>query len=233
MAHVTIERIAVVQADIATAITRTTSGSTLSQEEQDHLLAQSCAEACDLLNDWVHDAWWDRNLSSGDKTVKELLPAHKEFAEFLGPGLKDVLDRAKRNDVEVRDSTVDDAYTAVVATVRRFPRMKHKDLFETAHRRVIALQTEVCTLATEVRGGKKPEPAWRRRAAKALKAVRGSLLAITLALLATGPAAMAHNAANWGEPAVHAAEVIAVHYVAAQAQPGLAVSPPHAGPRVR
>lgn len=233
MAHVTIERIAAVQAHIVETVTRTTDNSTLTEAEQDQLLAQSCAEACDLLRDWVNASWWDRDPSSGDKTIKELLPTQKEFAEFLGPSLKDILTRARRDGIDVADSTVDDAYKMVAATARRFPRMKRESLFVEAKNRVTTLQRDICTLAAAVREGKKPDPVWRRTVRRVLKALPGALLSAAFAMLAASPAVMAHNAAAWGEPAVHAAEVIAVHYVAAQAQPNLVVAPPSAGPRIR
>ena len=57
MTSVTAERIAAVQAHITEAVTRTSAGSTLPRQEQDMLMAQSCAEACDLLKDWLDDPW--------------------------------------------------------------------------------------------------------------------------------------------------------------------------------
>ena len=233
MAHVTIERIAAVQSHIVETVTQTTVSSTLTEAAQDRLLAQSCAEACDLLSDWVNASWWDRGDGAGDKTIRELLPTQKEFAEFLGPSLKDILARARRDGMDVPDSTVDDAYKMVAATARRFPRMKRESLFAEAKNRVADLQRDVCNLAAAVREGKKPDPVWRRAVRRVLKALPGALLSAAFALLAASPAVMAHNAAAWGEPAVHAAEVIAVHYVAAQAQPNLVVAPPSAGPRIR
>ena len=57
---VTIDRIARVQTDVTEAVTKTSASSTLSGQEQNELLAQGCAEACDLLKDWLADSWWDR-----------------------------------------------------------------------------------------------------------------------------------------------------------------------------
>ncbi len=60
MATVTVERIAALQAGIAAALNQTSEHSTLPEKEQAGILAQRCAEACDLLGDWSAGRWWDR-----------------------------------------------------------------------------------------------------------------------------------------------------------------------------
>ena len=96
MTGVTIDRIARVQTDVVEAVTRTSASSTVPEQEQNKLLAQSCAEACDLLKDWLADAWWDRTRPPSDTPIRDLVPTQKELASFLGPTLKDALARASQ-----------------------------------------------------------------------------------------------------------------------------------------
>jgi len=233
------ERIAAVQAHIVEAVTRTSASSTLAEREQSRLLAQSCAEACDLLKDWLADPWWDRTRPSTDGLIKESIPSHKEFAEFLGPMLKSSLARVGQYGVSIPESLVDDAREKVAATARRFPRMRRRQLFEEARIRVSSLQQEVCELAAQIAGTIRPAAAppsdadWRRRARKALGKVSGVLLAVALAMAGASPDTVARNAAAWGHAAVQAVEVITVHYLADSAQPSAHVAPARAGPRLR
>lgn len=230
----TVERIAAVQAHVTEAVTRTSASSTLPAEEQDRLLAQSCAEACDLLKDWLADPWWERTRPSGDGPIREYIPTQKEFAEFLGPMLKTSLARAGQCGVTVPDSLVDEAREKIVATARRFPRMGRKQLFRQAEERVRSLQEEVCGLASEISSKARPvtDSAWRQKARKALGKVSGVLLAVTLAMAGAGPHAAAHNAAGWEHAVVRGVEVITVHYIADRAEPSLRVAPSRSGPRI-
>ena len=232
MTSVTIDRIAVVQAHITEAVTRTSASSTLSEQEQNKLLAQSCAEACDLLKDWLADAWWDRSRPSSDTPIKDVVPTQKELASFLGPMFKASLARARQGGVDVPDSVVDEAREKVAATARRFPRMGRQQLFRQAADRVGILQKEVCALASQI-GAATRSAAWRRKSRKALGKVSELLLAITLAMAGAGPHAAAQNAAEWGQAAVRAAEVITVHYIADRAEPNLRVAPSYSGPQIR
>jgi hypothetical protein len=229
---VTIDRIAVVQAHITETVTRTSASSTLSKQEQNKLLAQSCAEACDLLKDWLADAWWDRSRPSSDTPIKDVVPTQKELASFLGPMFKASLARAGQGGVHIPDSLVDEAREKVAATARRFPRMGRQQLFRQAADRVGILQKEVCVLASQTRSAEEAA-AWRRKSRKALGKVSELLLAITLAMAGAGPHAAAQNAAEWSHAAVRAAEVITVHYIADRAEPNLRVAPSYSGPQVR
>jgi hypothetical protein len=169
---VTIDRIAAVHADVVEAVVRTTSSSPLPASEQDELLARSCAEACDLLQDWLADHWWEQTRPAHDRPVKDYVPTQKEFAKFLGPMLKDSLVRARQSGITIDDSLVDQAREKVAATARRFPRMGCDQLFDEARTRVTALQHEVCGVAAQFRPSAEPAaPAeagrlgtWRRRA---------------------------------------------------------------------
>lgn len=232
---VTIDRIAVVQAHITEAVTRTSASSTLTEQEQNKLLAQSCAEACDLLKDWLADAWWDRSRPSSDTPIKDVVPTQKELASFLGPMFKASLARARQGGVDVSDSLVDEAREKVAATARRFPRMGRQQLFRQAADRVRTLQEEVCGLASQIGTATRSAAgaAWRRKSRKALGKVSGLLLAVTLAMAGAGPHAVAQNAAEWGHAAVRAVEVITVHYIADRAEPSLRVAPSYSGPQIR
>jgi len=237
---VTIDRIAAVHADVVEAVIRTTSSSPLPASEQDELLARSCAEACDLLQDWLADHWWEQTRPAHDRPVKDYVPTQKEFAKFLGPMLKDSLVRARQSGITIDDSLVDQAREKVAATARRFPRMGCDQLFDEARTRVTALQHEVCGLAAQFRPSAEPAaPAeagrlgtWRRRARKALGKVSGVLLAMALAMTGASPHMVTRDAVAWEQAAAHAAEVITVHYLAYSAEPGVHVAP-RAGPRVR
>ena len=236
MTSVNAERIAAVQAHIVEAVTRTSASSTLAGPEQSRLLAQSCAEACDLLKDWLADPWWDRTRPSTDSLIKESIPSHKEFAEFLGPMLKSSLARVGKCGVSIPESLVDDAREKLAATARRFPRMRRRQLFEEARIRITSLQQEVCELAAQIATtirSAAADAAWRRRARKALGKVSGVLLALALAMAGASPDTVARNAAAWGHAAVQAVEVITVHYLADSAQPSVHVAPARAGPRLR
>ena len=238
MTSVTIDRIARVQTDVVEAVTKTSASSTLSEQKQNELLAQGCAEACDLLKDWLADSWWDRR--SSDVPLKEYVPTQKEFERFLGPELKASLTRASQGGgVKISesraDTLVDEARQKVADTVRRFPRMRSTQLFSQAEERVRLLQEEVCRLASQIGSTAHPPPgpAWRRRARKALGKVPGVLLAITLAMASAGPHAVLQNAAEWGQAAVRSVEVITVHYLADRAEPGVHVAPSGPGLHMR
>src|ERR1700722_2073299 len=119
MAHVTVERIAAVQAHIVEAITQTSPSSKVPESVQDWLLAQSCAEACDLLNDWLADPWWERTRPAGDDPITKWVPTQQEYAQFLGPALKDSLAQADRHGFTIPDSLVDEARDSVAANAPR------------------------------------------------------------------------------------------------------------------
>jgi|GEM_PF-2803143 hypothetical protein len=237
---VTMDRIAAVHADVVEAVIRTTISSPLPASEQDKLLARSCAEACDLLQDWLADHWWEQTRPAHDRPIKDYVPTQKEFAKFLGPMLKDSLLRASRSGMTIDQSLVDQAREKVAATARRFPRMGCQQLFDETRTRVTALQHEVCGLAAQFRpladpaepADSAPRGAWRRRARKALAKVSGVLLAVALAMAGASPHVAMRDAVAWEQATAHAAEVITVHYLAFSAEPGVHVAP-RAGPRVR
>jgi hypothetical protein len=227
VAQLTIERIAAVQAHVVEAVARTTPSSVLPESEQDLLLAQSCAEACDLLGDWLTDPFWARLQSAGDGPVRESVPAQREFTGFLGPALKDAMAQAGERGISIPDpdSLVDKARQQVVATTRRYPRLRRQQLFSEARRRVEDLRDEVCKLVSMVKPGAPPGPRWRQAVRWTLSKVPGVLLALVLALVAPSAIATAQSG-------IHAVEVMTAHHVAAQVQPAVPVAPAHMGPRV-
>lgn len=239
MTGVTAERVAAVRAHIVDAVSRTSADSTLPELEQDKLLAQSCVEACDLLKDWLEDPWWDTVRPSRDGLVSEFVPAQEEFAKFLGPMLKASIMRAGKYGMSVPESLVDEARAKVAATVRRFPRMRRQQLFEEARIRVASLQREVCELSGQMSSrihsaaAEAPDSPRRQTVRKALGKVSGVLLAVALAMSGASPHTAAQNAAEWGNAAIQAVEVITVHYLADRAQPSIRVAPPRSGPKLR
>lgn len=234
MSGLTIQRIATVQADVVTALAGSSADSTLPEAEQDRLLARACTESCHLLREWLNDPWWSAARHGGNRPVKEFVPAQKEFAEFLRTGLKSYLNVAREAGINVSDESIDEAYEKVKATARRFPRLNRDQLFDEAQTRVISLRDEVCqaaSQATDKAESAAQRAAWRRRAKKTLVKVSGALL--TMVLTVAGPHAVAHDVAEWGHAAMQVADVLTLHHVADQAQPGTRVTPPPAGPRVR
>jgi hypothetical protein len=230
MSRLTMQRIAAVQADVATALARSSAGSTLSAAEQDRLLAQACIESCELLRDWLDDPWWSAARHGGKRPAREFVPAQDEFANFLGTDLKAYLNHAREAGIDVGDELIDEAYEKVKATTRRFPRLSRDQLFAEAQNRVGSLRSEVCQLASQAADDVK-SAAWRRNVRKALVKVSGLLL--TMVLTVAGPQTVAHDVAGWGHAAVQVVDVLTLHHAAGQAQPGTRVAPPHAGPRVR
>jgi len=79
MATVTVERIAQVYASLTETVNKTTGRSRLSAEEQDRLLAQSCGEACELLEDWLASDIWDGMRPSGGGPIAEFVLDQEHF----------------------------------------------------------------------------------------------------------------------------------------------------------
>ena len=60
MAAVTPQRLTAVYAGVNDVLARTSESSPLPGAEQDRLLADACAEVCDLLKDWLTSEDWRR-----------------------------------------------------------------------------------------------------------------------------------------------------------------------------
>ena len=142
MASVTVARIAGVQADIADALNRTSPASILPEAEQHSLLGQGCAEACELLTDWLASPGWDGMRPKSDGPIANWIPERDNLKKFLDPTLRDTLARADQDRNCIDTSLVDRAHEAVKDTARRYPRMKSRDLFLVARKRVEALEQD-------------------------------------------------------------------------------------------
>jgi hypothetical protein len=137
------------------------------------------------------------------------------------------------------------AVRAASATARRFPRMRSGQLFKVATENVSKLKDQVCDLATQLGDARRlatqvgyaSEQAagragrLRRTARKVLPKVGGFLLglSVSLALSVAGPRQVIQNVSAW----THGVPVVMAHYLAATAQPGITIAPPHAGPSLR
>lgn len=240
MDQVTIERVAMVQAHILDATLKTSADSTLSAPEQDRLLAQSCAEACGLLRDWLGSGWFGQVRPTDDRPLAEAVPTAEQFTRFLGPIFENALSHAAQAGITIDTSALQDARVKVAALARRYRRMKRRELFDAAEERVSALRDEVCQVATRLgnmlQAGEEPGPRaeqLRHRARRALTTVRNFLPALALAMagamLGVGPHQMAQNVSEWGH---EAASVVLVHHVAELARPTVRVAPPRMGPQV-
>ncbi len=118
MDRVTVERIARVQAHILEATLSTSENSTLAGPEQDGLLAQSCAEACDLLRDWLESGWFSQVRPSDDGLLAEVVPTAEQFSQFLGPVFEDALSHAAQAGIPVDTSGLQDARAKVAGLAR-------------------------------------------------------------------------------------------------------------------
>jgi hypothetical protein len=200
MAEVTIERIAAVQADLAKAIVQTSERSTLSEREQDQLLEQGCAQACDLLTDWLASEWWHAIRPSNGTPLGQLVPDRKRFEEFLGPTLKDVLSRASRSGVTVPPGYVDKARKALEATAGRHPKMTAAQLRQEVAGNVGTLKTDVCRLTDRLHhlGSTQQHRATRwQHARKALTTVWALVPAVVIGMAGVAPGQAARNLREW------------------------------------
>jgi hypothetical protein len=98
MASVTLERIRVVETQMAAAVTDTSERSMLPRIEQARILSASCAKACDLLSDWLISRYWNnlRPSQGGSDPIADFVPSRELWEHFLGPTLRDAYVRAAR-----------------------------------------------------------------------------------------------------------------------------------------
>jgi hypothetical protein len=238
MASVTVDRVAAVQGGIRDTLLVTSPHSALPAEEQDRRLAQSCAETCDLLQDWLDSGWFAEQRPAGDRLLAETVPGPEEFARFLGPPFADTLAWLEQRGLEVTAAQLARARAGVAALARRHRRMRRTELREVAEVRVRTLAREVCQAAAQLReialAGTSDEPAaptWRHKAQRALKKAAAALpsiaLSLTLSMLGAGPHQMEQSVSAWAHDA--AAEVVVLYHVAELAQPTARISPPETG----
>jgi hypothetical protein len=233
MASVTVDRVAAVQAGIRDALLVTSPHSTLPPGAQDQRLAQSCAETCDLLQDWLDSGWFAGPPAAGDELLAETVPGPKQFARFLGPPFADTLAWLARGGIEVTPDQLEQARVGVAALARHRG-MRRAELRAAAEARVRALAQDVCQAATQLgkisAAGTGDEPAghvWRHRAQRALTKAAQTLGPIALSLVLTaGPGQVEHSVSAWAHDA--ATEAVVLYHLAELAQPGARLSPPEA-----
>jgi hypothetical protein len=238
MPTVTAERIADVHKRIVEAINRTSERSTLSKRQQSALLGQSCAEICDLLEDWLKSSWWDEMRSSRsardrlwhlwsstDASPGEFTPSQRRFEELLGQAMRDVLVRAATQcRIDISGSDIDHARAALKGTALRYPWMTRQELFRDANSRVETLKNEVCQLAARLRGLIRTAGA-REKARAVLMKAAGLLIAFILAIAGFSPGDAGRHLGEWGRDIVEVIRVITIYHIAERAEPNRPVEP--------
>jgi hypothetical protein len=234
MAAVTRERMTRVLVHVTDAVLQTTERSTLSGPAQDALLAQACAESCDLFTDWLAgDSWAQARPRNRTARVAEALPEGEDYARFLDPTLTDMLVRCgPPADGLPADAAalVMSAREAVQHMARKHPRWPQPELFQEADSRVRALRADVCALATSLKDNmgqdegahKRTKEARRRRALAALKRTLAVIPALTLAMAGATPAQMDANLHAWTHDT---ARVVSTYLIAHLAQPDVEIGP--------
>jgi hypothetical protein len=223
LTDITVERIKKVHDHINDAVVKTSERSTLSKPEQDALLAQGCAEACDLLESWLDSGWWGRLRPADGGLVAECVASQEDFEKFLDPMFSSAMERAGQSGVGVPRELIDEARKAVANIGRRYRKMSRADLYQVANARVGELKRSVCRLADEFRQGRQDE-AKRRRARTVLAKVKNVLMHLAIVVTVGPPQATADAAGP--------AQAIMIAGIAQTAQPGVTITPPDAGPTV-
>jgi hypothetical protein len=238
---------------ITGALASTSEHSTLPDDEQDALLAQACAEACDVLGSWLESTSWARLSPAeafGRRTVADCIADWERLRPFLPsvgealariagrqgnvPGAPQVEDPATYVDKLIRNAT----YTA-----RRNRRLDGQGLYQTATSRLGDLRNRACKIASDFAedtlkrasdehdAAKTADEARRRKERK--KRARSLLLAVANVMLTivvtTSPAAVRQNVPEWGHDVV---QVLFVHQIAHTAAPTVSIAPPQVGPRL-
>jgi hypothetical protein len=225
-----------VQRHIYDALAQTSERSTLPGDEQDKLLAQACAEACDVLTRWLASPEWAALAPSGRGLIADAIPDWERVKPFLDPLRETLAAIAKRQkdlpviqEIGDPDRYIDRVVEAAEETARRHRRYDRQALFKTATDRASDLRTEVCELAGDLKS-QTTSAERRKKARSVLGKVAGLMLTLSLTMAGASPATMAQNIPAWGHEAV---KVLFVHHIAETAQPQVRVAPPRMGPRVR
>jgi hypothetical protein len=226
-------RIDAVGRHVQEALTRSFPGSTFPEKEQDRLLAQACAEACEILALWRDSPEWQGQCPATRAPVADAIPDWERIRPFLGP-LKETLAAVaqRQQDVPIDPASyIDGIIERAEETARRYRRFDRQQLFTEATDRVDRLRAEVCALAGDLKGDldHAERIAKRKKAIVALGKVAGFLLTMTLAFGGASPHAVQQNIPEWGHDAVR---VLVVHHAAETAEPQVRVAPPRLGPQV-
>jgi hypothetical protein len=230
------DMIETVQRHIYDALAQTSERSVLPDEEQDRLLAQACAEACDILTSWLGSPQWQALCPASRAPIADAIPEWQRVQPFLTPlreTLAAIAQRQKGLPVarQIGDPAryVDGIVAAAEQTARRFRRFDRQELFQEATSRVSRLRAEVCALSGSL-ADKTRRAEQRKKARSVLGKVAGLLLTLTLTMAGVSPHDVAQHIPEWGHEAV---KVLVVHHVARTAQPEVKMAPPRPGPRVR
>jgi hypothetical protein len=232
-----------VQSHIYDALARTTGDSTLTDEQQDRLLAQASVESCDLLSAWLDGPDWDGLRPSAKGTLADTIPDWERMRPFLDP-LRDTLIRFSQRQKDIAigdpDEYIDRIIKDAESTGRRHRRLDRQQLFDTATERLGSLRTTICGLAGELAGdletrandaeSKRKRKDRRKKVLSVLGTIATVLLSVSLAMAGANPHDVRQNIPDWGHEAVN---VLVVHHVAASAQPGVRIAPLRLGPQVR
>ena len=237
------DMIETVRQHIDDALARTSDSSTLSEDAQDAELAQASAEGCDLLTQWLGSFEWEQLRPAGTAPISDAIPEWERIRPFLDP-LVEAMARFSQRQSKTRDTRngpdpaahIDELLRNACRTARRYKRYNREQLFAEACLRTQALRDEVCRLAAEFTTEKAANSSSaakaerRRRVRTVLGTISTLLLTVSLALASASPHDMQQNIPQWGHEAV---KVLMVFDIAQTAQPGVQVTPPRLGPRVR
>jgi len=229
------EMIEAAQRHIYDALAQTSAHSTLTEDEQDTLLAMACAEACGILDAWANSSDWGELAPSGPFAMKPIADEAgdwKHIEPFLDP-LKETVSRisARRRmgggTPEMLDPAeyIEKIISRVKYTSRRFRRLSRHDLYLEANRRMRALEDQVCIISREL-GARVDDSEKRRerrsRARAILGTVDGLLLSVSLAMASAGLSAVRQNIPQRGHEAV---QVLVVHHIADTVTPIVRLTP--------
>ena len=233
---VRLAEIEMVQQHIIDALVRTNPPTTLSEDDQDRLLAQACSEACGILDRWLNSPAWDELRPKGRGPIADIIPdwhVIRPFLDPLGPVLSRMRERRRTATglPEIGDPAayIDDLIVQTNVTGRRNPGFDRQQLYEAASERINLLRSTVCVIAGDFAKGAKNRSRLRAAARSALRKVGGFLVAAALISVGVTTQAAAHDMSA----AVHeAVSVVFVHQAAHTAQPTMRVAPPQVGPQL-
>ena len=234
--NVSLDEIATLRLHISEALLRSSAQSPLPVEKQDELLAQACAEACDVLNRWVNGSVWEQLRPAGRGPIADVIPDWQRVRPFLEPLGATLTRMSERRpgmsglpEIADPDAYINQLIERAESTARRYRRFDREELFKEATERIRVLQSSVCGAAADFAHGTKTRARVRALARSALKATGTFLLSAALILGGVTPQALAHDVPQWGHEAV---KVLFVHHAAQTAQPAMRVAPPQLGPRL-
>lgn len=218
VAAVTIDRIAAIRADIASAVNQKASRPG-SQQEADDALMGACRGACGLLSDWLEDDGWWQGLGPADGTIADAIPSQDDFVRLLGPTFRDAIGMLKDHGISIDHTHVDEARIAVNETASRHGEIRRQELFDEARSRVEQLSREVCSLARDAA----TSAVRRRRAISLLKRTAKVLASLALSIALNVTVTAQHQIAH---DIVHESlSVLVSHQIAHEAEPNLRIEP--------